>query len=102
MFGKRAQHKGELIIPPIAAGDPSGKEVLRGWVANDGFHVSLHLVWVDPATWGVAFADIARHLADAYHASKGLDKDETIESILALLHAELESPTDKPTGQLID
>jgi hypothetical protein len=102
MFGRRAVHKGELIIPPKAEMNQSAVEVVRGWVVDDDFHVSLELVWADPATWGIAFADIARHLADAYYLSKGLDKEETINRILNLLNAELISPTDTPKGQLLD
>ena len=103
MFGKKSQHKGELMIPPIASADSSGKEVLRAWVADNSFHVSLRPeVWDDSAAWGVAIADIIRHLADAYYATKGSDREETIGRVLSLLHAELDAPTDTPTGYFAD
>lgn len=103
MFGKRPQHKGEIRIPPIAEKDSSGVEILRAWVADGGFHVSLKPeVWNDAGAWGIALADIVRHLSDAYHGRQGSDKKETTEHILALLHAELDSPTDEPTGCFVD
>ena len=102
MFGKRPQHKGELIIPPIAAQDPSAKEIVRGCVAEGAFHVSLEMVWTEPAAWGVAFADLARHLGDAYHSARGLNKEETIKQIIALLHVELDAPTDTPSGHIVE
>ena len=103
MFGKRAAHKGELSIPPQAEADVSGTELLRAWVAGGSFFVSLRPeVWKDPAAWGIAIADIVRHLADAYQIKQGLDREDTTKRIVGLLEAELRSPTDTPTGNFVN
>ncbi len=65
----------ECIIPKEALDDPKSRELLRAWVAHQALHVSLFIPdeWEDPGHWGVALADVIRHLADAYHQSQGVD-----------------------------
>jgi hypothetical protein len=47
-------------------------------------------------------ADLARHVvnAEAMHR-KGLDKDAFLERMLEGFHAEIESPTDEPEGEMM-
>ena len=91
----------ELSIPEVAQKDPRSLEVLRVWVANKGQHVSLRVgVWKDPFAWGIVLADLARHLARAYEQDQGLDSGDTLRRITAGLNAELNSPTDSPTGSI--
>ena len=95
-------HQNELLIPPIAENDSGGVEIIRAWVAEKGLHVSLSPnVWKDPAAWGIALADVIRHLADAYKKSQDLNKEEVVQRILAGINAEIGSPTDEPTGDYV-
>jgi hypothetical protein len=93
----------ELIIPPNAQEDPNSFEIIRCWVASNALHVSLKPgTWEDPGAWGIALADVIRHLADAYNKSHGRDKAETVRRILSLQMAEFNSPTDDPSGNFIE
>jgi hypothetical protein len=92
----------ELTIPGSAKTDPKSFEILRVWVADRGQHVSLKAdVWKDPAAWGLMLADLTRHVANAYYQDAGLDQNQTIQRIKAVLDAELRSPTDEPTGHVL-
>jgi hypothetical protein len=91
----------QLIIPDAARKDTKSFELLRVWVANKGQHVSLRSgVWNNPAAWGIMLADLAKHVANAYHQDAGLDRLKTLQQIKAALDAELASPTDEPSGQI--
>ena len=96
--------KRECIIPKEALDDPKSRELIRAWVANEALHVSLFIPdeWEDPGHWGVALADVTRHLAGAYHSSQGLDPKLTIQRIQQALAAELADPTDTLTGGFVD
>ena len=91
-----------LDPPPAATRDKASFELLRVWVAEQGQHVSLRSgTWEDPFAWGIVLADLARHIvnAEAMHR-KDLDKDAFLERILEGFHAEIESPTDEPEGEI--
>ena len=92
-----------LDPPPAAARDKASFELLRVWVAEQGQHVSLRSgTWEDPFAWGIVLADLARHIvnAESMHR-KGLDKDAYLERIIEGFHAEIESPTDEPEGEMM-
>jgi hypothetical protein len=92
----------QLPVPDAAKKDAGSKEVLRVWIANKSQHVSIQAdVWDDVGVWGILLADLARHVANAYHQQTGLDRAEAFLRIKALLDAELTSPTDEPSGQII-
>lgn len=94
--------KDQLPIPEAARKDQQSLEVARVWVANNAQHVSLHVgAWEDPFAWGILLADLARHVANAYQQSKDLDPDETVRRIRRGFDAELNSPTDTPTGLIV-
>jgi hypothetical protein len=91
--------KDEMTPPPAAIDDPKSFEIARLWVASDAQHVALRTdVWPDPAAWGIVLADLARHVALAYHRRDEHDVDDALERVLAGFHAELESSTDSPDG----
>jgi len=93
--------KDQLVVPNAAKTDTNSFEILRVWVANKGQHVSVRVgVWKDPIAWGVVLADLANHVANAYHQDQGLDRIETLRRIKAAIDAELTSPTDEPSGQI--
>lgn len=96
-----AVNKG-LEPPPAALRDKAAFELLRVWVAEQGQHVSLRSsAWEDPFAWGIVLADLARHIVNAEALTrKNVDKQAFLERILEGFHAEVESPTDEPDGQL--
>ena len=96
MFGERA----ELHTPDAARGDPDSMEILRVGLAGGAQHVTLKSgVWEDPAAWGLMLADLARHIANTY-AAEGQDKAAALERICEGFQAEMNSPTDEPTGNV--
>ncbi|MEP7064665.1 MAG: DUF5076 domain-containing protein [Gemmatimonadota bacterium] len=95
--------KDEMTPPPAAVHDEKSFEIARLWVANDGQHVALRTdVWPDPAAWGIMLADLARHVAIAYHRRSEHDPGDVLERVLAGFRAELESPTDMHSGGMTD
>lgn len=93
----------ELLIPPAALDDPKSGELLRAWIANHGLHCTLNVhVWDDAGNWGIMLADVARHVANAKHDLDGSDRHEIVRRIRELFDAELDSPTDKPSGDFVE
>ena len=92
--------KDQLAIPGAAVRDPQSFEVLRVWVANNNQQVSLRVgVWEDPAGWGLLLADIARHVVNTYEPASAAAREQILSRIRMGFDAELQSPTDAPTGQ---
>jgi len=90
----------ELIIPPGAVTSLDSEEIIRAWRVGDGLHCSIApSAWTKVEAWGLVFADLARHVADALHKAEGADVDDSIERIRTLFNAELRNPTDTPTGE---
>ncbi len=103
MFGRRSQSPNELAAPFSGKKNSDAVEILRAWTSEEGLHVSLRPeIWADSAAWGIAIADIIRHSADAYKISQSVEPEMTIERIVGLLHAELDAPTDKPSGNFVN
>ena len=92
--------KDQLAIPGVAARDPKSFEILRVWVADHNQQVSLRAgVWEDPAAWGLMLADLARHIVNTYEPATAADREQILNRIKLGFEAELQSPTDIPTGQ---
>jgi hypothetical protein len=92
----------ELPVPEPALADPRARELVRVWAARGAQHVSIATgLWKDPAAWGVALVDLARHIARAYELT-GHDGMEALERIRAGFDAEWSHPTDEPTGSLVE
>ena len=91
-----------LDPPPAAARDKAAFELIRVWVAEQGQHVSLRSgAWEDPFAWGIVLADLARHIVNAHSMTeKNVDEDAFLERLLEGFHAEIESPTDEPEGEI--
>lgn len=93
----------ELRIPDVAKEDPNSFEIVRVWIARNGQHVSLRTeVWDDPAAWGVMLADLAKHVANTFQQGAGFDRIAALRRIRAALIAELDAPTDDPSGKISD
>jgi len=93
----------QLIVPPAAVSDPHSVEVVRAWIANSGLHCSLQVeVWSDKVgAWGIVLADIARHVANAMKEQREADVSETLAAIRSAFDAELDEPTDEPSGGFV-
>jgi len=96
-------HPRELPIPRTLTNEPKAFELARLWgVAGGGQYVSLTTaVIADPAAWGILLVNLAKHAANAYQQTKGLDANQTLVRIKAAFDAEWANPTDKPTGEVI-
>jgi hypothetical protein len=98
--GKHMSTHRELIIPPAALDDPAATEVARAWVAKGALHCTLDIgVWKDPAAWGLVLADLARHVANAHLEQDGVGAEECVARIRAGFDAEMDAPTDSPSGE---
>lgn len=96
MFGKKFN---ELVVPSGVKSDPEAKELVRVWAAHDQQFVSISAdAWEDPAAWGIMLADLARHISNYYCSERGMDKDEVLMRIKALIDAELQIPTSEVSG----
>jgi hypothetical protein len=92
----------ELPIPPSARSDNKAVELIRAWAAHGGLHCSLSVDnWSENERvgWGILLTDVARHVANALHEQKKLDRDETLKEIRRVFNAELDSPTAEPSGK---
>jgi hypothetical protein len=91
----------ELMIPPAAEDDPKAFEILRVWGAHGEQHVSIFWdLWDDPATWGIMLADLAGHVANAFHQERSLEPAESLKTIQAMFNKEMGTPTDSPRGKV--
>ncbi len=91
-----------LIAPPDAANDEKSIEVARVWVIKKALQCSLNIgVWKDPAAWGLVLADMARHIANAHHEADGVSVAESLQRIRAGFEAEMDEPTDSPSGEFV-
>jgi hypothetical protein len=94
--------KNELPVPPTARSDKDAREVIRAWAAHQGLHCSLNVDnWGDDecTAWGILLTDVVRHVADALHEAKGWDPAKTMSEIRRVFNAELDLPTDEPSGK---
>jgi hypothetical protein len=64
--------------------------------------VALQTAHPDPAAWGLALVDIARHAAKAYALNGTLQEDAALARIKQAFDAEWSSPTYVPTGRLVE
>jgi uncharacterized protein DUF5076 len=86
--------KDELPAPTAAVEDARSFEIARVWMAGGAQHVRLRAdVWPDPAAWGIVLAELARHVALAYHQREDHAIEDVLERVLAGFQSELEFPT---------
>ncbi|HRN82637.1 MAG TPA: DUF5076 domain-containing protein [Nitrosomonas europaea] len=99
-FSKRVADS-ELKTPDSVLSDKSSFEVLRVWDTGQGLKIVLRSdVWSDPAAYGIMLADLAKHIANAYFQAQGKDVATTLLRVLEGFNAELDFPSDVPTGEL--
>lgn len=74
-------------------------ELVRVWAAAGAQHVTLATgLWDDPAAWGLALVDLARHVARAYAQTQGKPPAAVLRRIREGFDAEWGNATDTPTG----
>ena len=99
MLNEAKKNHRDLGVPSEVESDSQSQEILRAWVAHGGLVCALRPeTWPDAGNWGIVLADVARHVANAVHEVNGADPGATIGRIRALFEAELDRPTDTPTG----
>jgi hypothetical protein len=93
----------ELPIPRQIANEQKAFEIARIWIAGGGgHHVSLNTSLVgDPKAWGIMLANLAKHVANAYHQSRGVDQEQMLAGIKAAFEAEWTKPTNQLGGQVV-
>ncbi|MFN0050655.1 MAG: DUF5076 domain-containing protein [Planctomycetales bacterium] len=92
-------HPNQLPVPPAAASDPKGVELVRVWGAGGKQHVTIAAeIWEDPECWGMMLVDLAQHLANAYEESVRMPREDALQRIKAGFDAEWDYPTDEPMG----
>ena len=90
-------HKHELPVPAAAVDDANARELVRVWAASGSQHVAIATgLWKDPAAWGLALVDLARHVARAYAQTEGMEEGPALHRIREGFDAEWSSPTDHP------
>jgi hypothetical protein len=72
------------------------------WVKPKWSQVEVALLTAspEPAVWGIALVDIARHAAKAYALNGNLPEEVALARIKEGFDAEWSSPTYVPTGRL--
>lgn len=116
--GKRNQpagvttHANALMIPPDAASDDDGREMIRVWIANNDLHVTLNLGMFansddgvdEREAWGQILSDTIRHIANGLQQSHGLQPDASLRLIREELVARLQDgdPLEDTEGGYVD
>jgi len=101
MFGRSKQN---ALNPPSLASEADAREILRVWVAPEWSRLQVALLTdhSDPAIWGLALADIARHVARSYAQQGAADEATALQRIHEMFEAEWAHATDDPTGGLVE
>jgi hypothetical protein len=94
----------ELPIPPAARADGTSIEMLRAWIANGALYCSLEMGICKEdkiGAWGVLLADVVRHAANAMQEATGEDVAHSMAAIRRAFNAEMDYPTDAPSGAFV-
>ena len=85
-----------IDLVPFADMLGGGKEFLRAWAKQDGpasYFVNPKALGADPALFGIALVDAARHAAAAWGKALGQPEDMMLNRIWEGLDAERNAPT---------
>ncbi len=86
-----------IDLVPFADMLGGGREFLRAWAKPDGptsYFVNPKALGADPALFGIALVDAARHAAAAWGKALGHSQDEMLNRIWEGLDAERNAPTN--------
>ncbi|MES2860786.1 MAG: DUF5076 domain-containing protein [Pseudomonadota bacterium] len=89
----------QLTVPDSVSVDPDAVEMLRFWWSRGEPVMAIKPAFDNPRDYGTMLAIAARNVAHVYHASKGLDEDETYREVLAGLEAALAGPGFKTIAE---
>jgi hypothetical protein len=92
----------ELLVPPAVKTDPNAFEIARIWATHNSQHVSLNIIWDDPAAWGMMLVDLARHAADYYHQTQGVPTEKCLARIKEGFDSEWTNYTTDLSGEILD
>ena len=85
----------DALPAPPGALETGGNEILRAAIVASGdLQITMLRAFDDPAMWGLALADVARHAARIFAIETSTNEDSALERICAAFAAEMESPTD--------
>jgi len=90
----------EMPIPRGAIENGKAQEILRVWMVGDNhqMHVSIDVTaFVDSRCWGIALADLARHVANSYEDLGVAEREKVLTSIVNFFEAEIGKPTSEIT-----
>ena len=94
-----------LGIPPAALRDADALELARVWIAEQGLHCSLKVglyagdgVSRETAAWGIIFADLAGHVADALGAEGMGPRADLLDALVESFNEEVAAPSSQRTG----
>lgn len=92
----------ELFIPEKARNTKNSSELIRVWTTPESdIHVAIRTgVWSDPAAYGIVLADLVKHIARGFHQTNGMDEKVAAARIIEGFAAEINSPTDIPSGNI--
>jgi hypothetical protein len=85
-----------IDLVPFAEMLGGGREFLRAWAKEDGpasYFVNPRALGPDPALFGIALVDAARHAAAAWGKAMGRPVSEMLERIWEGMEAERDAPT---------
>jgi hypothetical protein len=74
-----------------------GREFLRAWAKEDGpesYFINPRALGADPALFGIALVDAARHAAAAWGKALGKSESEMLERIWEGVEAERNAPSN--------
>lgn len=90
----------ELSVPPEVA-ELGGAEAVRAWVtAERGIYAVNPDAFDEPEFWGMLYADLVRHTAQAVAGKHNLDSLKVEAAIVSMLRRELKRPTDTVSGRI--
>lgn len=101
----------ELPQPPLIKSDNDATELVRYWLANDDFHISLLLgMWEDAETsdvdelfaWANVLADIARHIANGLQKSHNWPIEPTMQKLKKYIIEEMDNRSGNVEGDYLD
>ena len=85
-----------IDLVPFADMLDGGREFLRAWAKEDGpasYFVNPRSLGADPALFGIALVDAARHAAAAWGKALGRPQDDMLDRIWEGFEAERAAPT---------
>lgn len=93
----------ELMVPPVAQGDPNSFEIMRVWAAEEAQHVTIRSNLNGGAgEFGYMLAQLAHHGARLYAQRDSMAEAEAMREILKRFKKEIRHNTGDPSGSIPD